>query len=230
MTSARAGPSALAVRVVAADLAVDPADAARLAATLPASERGVSATREVARAIARSLVGEMLGCDPAAVPIVRTCEHCGHAEHGRPRIAGGAVSLSLSHAGAVALVALVPGDRRIGVDVEVVARRPRLDALAARVLSAHEHAAWLQLPADEQLPAFLRAWTAREAVLKATGVGVTTRLRDVEVAPDGWTCVALDGPPGTIAALAVDAPATVAYETWRLPARERHAAETEVPR
>ena len=71
--------------------------------------------------------------------------------------------------------------------------RGRIDALAARVLNDDEHAAWLALDdADARLRSFLRTWTAKEAYLKALGIGIATRLRDVPARVDGWRTAALD--------------------------------------
>ena len=93
----------------------------------------------------------------------------------------------MSHSGAFARDRRSPtATSRVGVDVEEVRPRRRLDALAARVLNDEEHAAWLRLDdADEQLRSFLRVWTAKEAYLKALGIGIATRLRDVPARVDG---------------------------------------------
>jgi phosphopantetheinyl transferase len=59
-------------------------------------------------------------------------------------------------------------------------------------------------------------WTAKEAVLKATGQGIASRLRDVDVAPAGWTVQSLNVGAGYVASLAVDAsPVSVSFEEWR---------------
>src|SRR4029077_6541511 len=101
------------------------------------------------------------------------------------------LSFNVSHSGPLALVAVLEGDARVGVDVEFVRPRPRLGALAKRVLDVDEHAAWLLLPAEgARARAFLERGSAKEACLKALGVGITTSLRDVPRRPDGWTITA----------------------------------------
>lgn len=64
----------------------------------------------------RSAVGQQLGIRPEDVPVDRECESCG-AWHGRPRVPGSSLQLSVSHAGLlVALAMAVAGP--VGVDVE----------------------------------------------------------------------------------------------------------------
>ena len=205
------------VRVVGMDLDQPDAAAGRLSGeTLSPEERSGGPRVRVAREIARAVLGEMLGVAPGAVPIVRECEHCGDPRHGRPRVAGGGVAFSLSHSGPVGILAVAPdGDVRLGVDVEVVRPRPHLGRLAERVLDPGTLARFVAAPETERLGTFLRAWTAKEAYLKATGVGIATALRAVPAAPAGWTVRALDAPPGAVAALAVDrAEVKIEYVTW----------------
>ena len=143
--------------------------------------------------------------DPAAVPISRRCEHCGHPSHGRPVIAGVPLSFNVSHSGPLALVAVLERDARVGVDVEVVRSRGRLDALARRIFDSDEYAAWLDRDdPDARLRAFFEMWTVKEAVLKARGVGITTALREVPHHPDGWTVARFSPRDGFVAALAAD--------------------------
>jgi 4'-phosphopantetheinyl transferase len=152
------------------------------------------------------LLAAALGRAPGELEISRRCRHCGHPSHGRPVLAGGP-SFSVSHSGGLALVALAPADVLVGVDVEQVRRRANLDKLAARVLSPEELAQWRATPPAERLVAFLRQWTAKEAYLKALGLGIATRLADVDVRPDGWTTMSLsvgEDARAHVAALAVD--------------------------
>lgn len=196
------------VRVYTVDL--DPPDAvvASLRRALTPEERDAPERVQVARAAARIVLGEMLGMDAGAVPISRRCEHCGHAAHGRPVVTGDAgVSFNVSHSGSLALVAVLDGDSRVGVDVEMVRPRRRLDALARRILDDDAHADWLQLPdQDLRLRAFLEAWTGKEAFLKARGVGITTPLRGVPSRPDGWSVTTIEPRDGFVGAVAADFP------------------------
>jgi 4'-phosphopantetheinyl transferase len=157
----------------------------------------------VAHGAVRAILAARLGIEPGAVTISRSCARCGDPTHGRPELAGaGDLSFSLSHSESLALVAVVSG-ARVGVDVEIERPRSRLDALAARVLSAEEHAKWLDAEPPARVHAFLRLWTAKEAYLKAIGTGITQSLRDVPRHPAGWTVTTIPSPPGTVASVAV---------------------------
>ncbi len=92
------------------------------------------------------------------------CDHCGAADHGRPRAASGAV-VSVSYSGHYVAVACASSAivRTVGIDIERGDDAVRLDRLAA-----------LFAPRD---PPTVGEWTAIEAVLKADG-------RGVRIAPD----------------------------------------------
>jgi 4'-phosphopantetheinyl transferase len=188
---------------------------------LPAAELDAPAAIRVARAATRVVLAEHLETDPIEVAISRECAHCGHPAHGRPTLAGNErVSFSLSHSGSYAVIALAVDGARVGVDVEEIRSRSRIDALAARVLNDAEHAKWSSLDDEhERVRSFLAVWTAKEAYLKALGIGITTRLRDVPSAVEGWTTRALDLGETRVGALATDrSEFEIRYETLSLQA------------
>jgi 4'-phosphopantetheinyl transferase len=141
---------------------------------------------------------------------------------------GEPVHFNLSRSGNLALVA-VAGAGEVGVDLEHV--RP-LDAaaIARRIFAPAEHAALLALPEAEQLWGFLRYWTRKEAVVKATGRGLSLPLRSFvlsaepgespeEIRPEGgppvWVSVLPSPQSGYAAALACTfAPATIRFGWW----------------
>ncbi|MGA1838768.1 4'-phosphopantetheinyl transferase superfamily protein [Herbiconiux sp. 11R-BC] len=100
------------------------------------------------------------------------CLHCGSTGHGRPLLldADGmpvpGVHLSLSRAGGV--VALAAAAHPVGIDIESVstAAAARFDDVA---FTAAERAAFGDDP-DHRMRT--RAWAAKEAVLKAAGLGL----------------------------------------------------------
>jgi 4'-phosphopantetheinyl transferase len=104
-----------------------------------AAEARVGAVRSrfvVARGSLRELLAAATGAAPKDVVIDRTCLHCGHPRHGRPRLAGGTdIEFSLSHSDGLALVAVTPRVR-VGIDVEVVKPRGSLPRLAQRIPSS----------------------------------------------------------------------------------------------
>lgn len=129
-----------------------------------------------AHALARLALGRALGLDPAGLTFTATAK-------GKPVLCGGPVRLdfSLSHAEGAVAVALAPGE--VGVDVETL-RRIEIDlALAETALGA---AAAARLGPDPSAPAwragFLAAWTAREAALKAAGLGLTAPMSGIRIA------------------------------------------------
>jgi 4'-phosphopantetheinyl transferase len=188
----------------------------RLERLLPEAERDAPAPIRVARAATRIVLAERLGADPITVAISRECAHCGHHAHGRPTlVANDQLSFSLSHSGSYAVIALAGDGALVGVDVEEIRARARIDALAERVLNDEEHAAWSTLAnEDERLHSFLAVWTAKEAYLKALGIGITTRLRDVPSAVAGWSTRPLELGEGRVGAVAADRSVfEIRYET-----------------
>ncbi|MGE3296215.1 MAG: 4'-phosphopantetheinyl transferase superfamily protein [Porticoccaceae bacterium] len=92
---------------------------------------------------------------------------------GKPALAWPAlpVTFNLSHSGDVVICAL-GRHCDLGVDVERVAPRERLLALARRFFSADEYARLGGLAGAAQCEVFYDIWTAREAYFKALGCGL----------------------------------------------------------
>lgn len=98
-------------------------------------------------------------------------------EAGRPRLASMKghmripLDFNVSHSGKHALIALSAG-RRVGVDIE--ARRIDLDwqTLSTAVFAPYDEAYIAALPARLRVDAFYDVWTAKEALLKALGIGI----------------------------------------------------------
>jgi 4'-phosphopantetheinyl transferase len=146
----------------------------------------------LARAGLRRLMGAALGEDPRSL---RFAEE----QHGRPHLAGphdGALEFNLAHSGELALIAFAPAGP-LGVDLEAERPIERLEALAEEVLGAAELDAWRALAPGERAAAFLVAWTRKEAVLKATGLGLSGGLRELDVRGPSPLSVGPRGPaPG----------------------------------
>ena len=163
------------------------------------------------RALLRWVLGNALGLTPPAVPIVR-------GERGRPRLATDVgIDFNVSHTRDVALIGIARAGR-IGVDVERADRDVRADGLARKFLTAAEQATLTPLPEAERRARFLRYWTCKEAMSKATGDGLSApmpclevRLTDgIELAlgpgpyePARWRLHAVDAPDGYLATLAI---------------------------
>lgn len=122
--------------------------------------------------------------------------------------------MSVSHTGHIVAVALGPGP--VGVDVE--SDDARIDGVEG-ALTAGERAAIAALSDPRRVGALRRAWVRKEAVLKALGTGLARDPRTVELSDPGdpptvvappdlatsgvMTIWDLDGPPGSVAALAL---------------------------
>jgi 4'-phosphopantetheinyl transferase len=143
-------------------------------------------------AFLRRVLGDHLRVAPDDLRFVRTCDHCGHPRHGRPRLAGAEASFSLSHSGPHVLVAVGAGP--IGADIESAARRPVAAGVVRRCCTAAERSWLAGLPAGDQPAAFLRLWTRKEAVAKALGLGLVLPFSSFEVT-GSHPIVARDGAP-----------------------------------
>jgi Phosphopantetheinyl transferase len=131
----------------------------------------------LARAGLRRLLGDFLGIDS------RTLQF-NYAAHGKPALQMPALPFplhfNLSHSGELALVA-VSRQGPIGVDVEWIRSVKDADDLVARFFSNRENALFQKLPPVHKPEAFFNLWTRKEALLKATGEGITGGLNRVEV-------------------------------------------------
>jgi len=107
-------------------------------------------------------------------------------EFGRPRLAGAdaeALHFNWSHSGDQALCAVARGVEP-GVDLERLRPRPRALEIAQRYFSHEETAALAALAPGRRDAAFLQLWTAKEAVLKATGRGLAFGLHRLGIADE----------------------------------------------
>ncbi len=185
------------------------ADVTALSASLSAQERaraerfGTALLRGrwiAGRATLRSLLGHALGLDPSAVRLRR-------GVRGRPELDGDyAVDFNVSHTGDTALIAIATGIQdgtRIGIDVERGERRVNADGLARKFLTERERAEIALVASDVRRQRFLRLWTCKEAMSKATGDALSAPFRHMDVM--------LDGGPRLIAGPAPYAPAA-----WQL--------------
>ena len=132
----------------------------------------------------------------------------------------GALHFNLAHSDGLALCA-VARNLPLGVDLERLDRAVECQQIAERFFSPAEAAAIAALPAASRRAAFFRCWTRKEALLKATGEGLsfglnqfTVTVRDDEPArvlhwPVGesdsvaWNLTELEPAPGYTGALAL---------------------------
>jgi 4'-phosphopantetheinyl transferase len=197
----------------------------RLSAWLSAEERtrvarfgkpSLAQRYTIGRASLRFVLAARLGVHPAAVPIERD-------PRGRPRISGATtLDFNVTHTGDAAMFGLVERRGvRIGVDLERASREVNHVGLARRVCTPRERSSLDTLDAEARRLAFLRLWTCKEAMSKATGDALAAPFRRMDVAlgsgpalaagpapyvPDAWTLHAASVPTGFIGTVALWTP------------------------
>jgi 4'-phosphopantetheinyl transferase len=158
-------------------------------------------------------------------PIPPSAWRFGTGEHGRPEIAAptdhGGIRFNLAHSHGLVTLA-VTMHRRVGIDVESLARRP-FDPRVARRCFATPELDWVALkPDQERERACFELWTLKEAYAKAIGRGLSFPLREVEFHfaptgnptiafglkadddPESWEARLIDVGPDHVAALFVE--------------------------
>jgi 4'-phosphopantetheinyl transferase len=128
------------------------------------------------RVLAKTVAAERLGLAAEAVKFDATCEDCGKP-HGRPRVPGADLTLSISHSGDLIGVAATPSVP-VGLDVETAGRKAD-EGLIEYALSPAEAAHLTGLDPEEKAAAFFVYWTRKEAVMKATGKGLRIPLKSI---------------------------------------------------
>ncbi|WKD32132.1 4'-phosphopantetheinyl transferase family protein [Streptomyces xanthophaeus] len=151
--------------------------------TLPAPRAGWYAATRTA---VREVLGRYLEQPPGEILLGRSpCPGCGSAAHGPPAVLAPATTLtfSLSYSGPRWLLALT-SIRPLGVDVQEVlpGAGPDLTRMAASCFAPDELGEFQARSAPASRAAyFYRAWTRKEAVVKAMGVGLAADLTGVHV-------------------------------------------------
>jgi len=163
---------------------------------------GEPSAREVAAAT-RAILGTML----ARYAGVGDAPEIARGPHGKPYAPSiDGIDFNLSHSRDHVLLAFARR-QALGVDLERIDRRLSLEDLARRFFSAGEADALDRIGEAERLPAFLRLWTCKEAVLKAIGQGLSFGLDRVAFA------LGSDGMPAGLSELAAEAGTP---DEWRL--------------
>lgn len=104
------------------------------------------------------------------------------SELGKPYLpAPGAPSLSLAHTLGCSAMAVAAPDLPLGIDLERYRSIPEASLIAERWFDVQERRA---LGRGDAIGRFLSLWTAREAALKAAGVGLSVEFERVELLLD----------------------------------------------
>lgn len=128
------------------------------------------------RSVLRELLGGYVGVPPGMLRFSAL-------ERGRPELTGPQrISFNVSHSGDYALIVVSSG-RTVGIDIEY--NDPQLEwrSLVPLVCTEWEQCILDGLPKQMQGQVFFRCWSAKEAILKALGLGITEGLLALEVNP-----------------------------------------------
>jgi 4'-phosphopantetheinyl transferase len=123
----------------------------------------------------------------------------GENDHGKPIVINAAdLHFSVSHSGDLALIGL-SHTGPVGVDIEAVQPEIDLSDLIELFFTPREQAFLATNSPSQQRSAFYTIWTAKEAVLKTWGLGITDHLKDFSVEPHGGHFVLnLESPEGEV--------------------------------
>ena len=153
----------------------------------------------IGRGLLRTLAARHLGIPPSAVEFA-------YGPFGKPHLAEkqarGPWHFNVSHSGDLVVLA-VSHTHEIGVDVERVRAEDDWDDVARTIFDSTQHERWSRLPQSDRTGVFLRAWTRREAALKALGLGLATD--DIPARLSSVTTHELKLPVGYVGALATHA-------------------------
>ncbi|QSN63666.1 4'-phosphopantetheinyl transferase superfamily protein [Caballeronia sp. M1242] len=154
------------------------------------------------RAALRRLLAAQLGGSPASLALVSDA-------NGRPTLAiPNAPDLNIAHSGALGLIAM-SFERRVGVDIEEARHSFDWRELQATVLHAADQRVIDALPQADQSDAFFACWTAKEAVLKAHGVGIGSQalgMHGFSVLPRDGARYSLSNEAGAFRAVSLAVP------------------------
>jgi 4'-phosphopantetheinyl transferase len=170
------------------------------------------------RLFLRKTLASYLGIDPEELVL-------GEGEWGKPYIAQGKgselLSFNLSHAAGLAVLA-VSRNREVGIDLEKTAEDLPYQNIARMFFSPLEKEDLFSLPQQEQLAAFYRCWSRKEAYVKGCGRGfsIPTDIFDVSLLPgqtpaliahrespgepERWRLIDIPAPEGFCATLAIE--------------------------
>jgi len=133
------------------------------------------------RGFLRDVLSRYLNARPEALKF-------SYGAYGKPALAGEheqhALRFNMSHSHNVALLAITE-EKQLGVDVEYIRSDFASEDIARRFFSRLEVESFNALAREEQVAAFFRCWTRKEAFIKATGKGLSQPLEafDVTLAP-----------------------------------------------
>lgn len=173
--------------------------------------------------VGRSLLRQLLGRYLATPGHELEFNYNGMGKPRLPLAEREGLSFNLAHSGSLAVYAVARG-AAVGVDVEAINPQRKLAEIAQRFFTPTEWQAMALLDDRQQIEAFYRIWTQKEAYVKAHGNGLLAQIDqfDVAVSPETplglqdhrvdkgeihrWQFIAPTGLKGFAATLATDGP------------------------
>jgi 4'-phosphopantetheinyl transferase len=189
---------------------------------------------ELGRAVLRCLLARYLGVTPRQVGI--DLDRAGKPVlDASTRADERMIHFNLSHSGGW-IVAAFARSSAVGIDVEAVRAKSASAQLIEYLMSDNERQSLQTLPKQQQVAAFFKCWTSKEAFVKGLGVGLSVALKAIEVSvdpeqpaqllsappelsPDNWYLRTLEFSEGYAATLALAAASTevvdISVDSWR---------------
>lgn len=156
----------------------------------------------LATVLLKSVAASHLARPYTEIIVDRSCDRCG-LPHGRPRIIGSGLEFSVSHSGQLVAAALTDAGP-VGIDLEEVRPldyRPMLSDVCTLEEQEFVHST----------QNFYTYWTRKEAVLKATGEGLSLSMLQIAVTPPNDSAKLLTYRGAPLAAMMKDLSPTDGY-------------------
>jgi 4'-phosphopantetheinyl transferase len=149
---------------------------------------------QIGRAATRRILGTYLGLPPENIGI--DLDPFGKPELNAATVpAARRVHFNLSHSGNWILAAFARSFP-VGIDVEEVRAERVTEHLIGHIMGEREQGLLQGLSGEQRVAAFFNCWTSKEALLKGLGLGLSERLRAIEVSIDPHQPARLiDAPP-----------------------------------
>lgn len=135
--------------------------------------------------------------------------------HGKPYLAAHSLEFNHSHSAKHYVLAVSRQQHHLGVDVEDLDRNVNFDALARHAFHPAEYALWQSLDYDTQL--WFRIWTVKEAILKASGLGIRLSLNtlNTQIHPEQNSGTLIDERLGTFAFQSLQVGGAMVSIAWK---------------
>ena len=134
------------------------------------------------RAALRKILSTYLDIDPSSVTL-------SYRRYGKPFVEDGP-EFNMSSSGSMLLIG-VGGNLALGVDMEQRREMDDMEELVERYYSERERTELVALPNSDRLRGFFRAWSRKEAVTKALGLGLNMKLWSFSVPIDEYDACSL---------------------------------------